>query len=39
MHKQSTTRNLFTTSHQQADVQVFPGKNGVITPVWVLKGT
>jgi len=27
--KQSKTRRLFTTSHQQADAQPLPGKRGV----------
>ena len=31
-HKQSKTRNSFTTSHRQAGVQPSPGKQGSITP-------
>lgn len=29
MHKQSRTKNKFTTSHQQADVQPLSGKQGL----------
>lgn len=34
MSKQSKTRNLFTTSYLQADVQLFPGKPTHLTVTW-----